>query len=260
MTALIESRNTRSGGVVAVLLVAVLAAICIALYLQLQSGNGAASAPAEQPAPSPFAAVDAALSDDGPARTPDTRGETVRMKLSEMKAERAKVESAARQALASVRSREADVSRIRNDIAETKRRIARLKEEYSEDPSDEGVKDRLYASAVKLRGGEGVEGLETRLQRATAALAETKALSDGLARRLASLDSAIATAESQGRTVVDYVRFEAAEAAAGAAREAGRAVAGIAESTEGKAVDVAAEDEAAKSRRDAALESLLEGL
>ena len=111
-----------------------------------------------------------------------------------------------------------------------------------------------------LIGSEGVEGLETRLARASAAYAEAKALSDGLSRRLASLDSAIATAESKGQTVVDYVRFDAAETATGKVREAGKGVDGIVESTDPKAIDVAAEDESAKARRDAALESLLEGL
>ena len=237
-------RDSSSGGVLAVLLVAVHAVVCFSLFLRARS--------AEE--------IDDVLSDDVAARAADTRASAVRMKLSEMKAERAKVEAAAREAAASVKSREADIARLRNDIADAKKRVARLKEEYREDPEDETVKDKLYAAVVKLKGGEGVEGLETRLARASAALAETKALSDGLARRLASLDSAIATAESKGQTIVDYVRFEAAEAAAGAARDAGTAVAGLTESTERKAVDIGAEDESAKARRDAALESLLEDL
>lgn len=253
--------ESRSGGVFAAVLIAVLAVVCFSLFLRARSAEEAAATgsagPAQPAKPAPFADVDNVLSDDGPARADDTRATAVRMKLSEMKAERAKVEAAAREAAASVKSRESDIARLRNDIADAKKRVARLKEEYRKDPDDETVKDRLYAAAVKLKGGEGVEGLETRLARASAALAETKALSDGLARRLASLDSAIATAESKGQTVVDYVRFEMAEGATDAARRAGKTVDGLAESTERKAIDVGAEDESAKARRDAALESLL---
>ena len=263
----------RSGNALGLVLVVVLIVVCCVMCSRArkaeseveevraeQRKEAEAKAAEEAAKKAPFRAIDDALADSGPARASDTRATAVRMKLSEMKDERAKVDAAAREATASVKSRESDISRIRNDIADAKKRVARLKEECREDPDDEILKDRLYAAVVKLKGGEGVEGLETRLARATAALAETKALSDGLARRLASLDSAIATAESKGQTVVDYVRFEEGEAAAGSAREAGKVVDGLAESTEPKALDVGAEDESAKARRDAALESLLEDL
>lgn len=266
--------DPRSGNVLVVVLVLVLAIACFVMCsrakkaeqevdevrAEQQQAEAEAKEAAEVAKRAPFHDVDAALADDGPAPARDTRAQTVRMKLSEMKAGRAKLDAAVREAAASVQSREADITLIRNNIADAKKRIARLKAEYQEDPTDEDLKNRLYAAAVKLKGGEGVEGLETRLQRATAALAETKALSDGLARRLASLDSAIATAESKGQTVVDYVRFGEAETATAKAGAAGKAVDGLAESTDGKAIDVGAEDEAAKSRRDKALESLLEGL
>lgn len=256
-----NNSDFRSGGVFAIVLIAVLAVACVALFLRARSAEEAVSGrpaePAETAKSAPFASADAVLADKGAARASDTRAETVRVKLAEMKVERAKVDAAVRSAAASVKSREADIARIRNDIADAKKRIADLKAKYREDPTDEALKDKLYATAVKLKDGEGGEGLETRLVRATAALAETKALSDGLARRLAALDSAIATAESKGQTVVDYVRFEAVEVATGAAAEARKAIDGLAESTERKAIDVGAEDESAKDRRDAALESLL---
>jgi chromosome segregation ATPase len=267
------SGDSRSGNVLVIVLVIVFAVICFTMCSRLkkaeqevaevraeQQEEAEAKEAAEAAKRAPFHDIDAALADEGPAKAADTRAATVRMKLSEMKNERAKLDAAVREAAASTKTREADIARIRNDIADAKKRIARLKAEYEDDPTDEAVKDKLYAALVKLKGGEGVEGLETRLQRATAALAETKALSDGLARRLASLDSAIATAESKGQSVVDYVRFGEAEEAAGNAGKAGKAVDGLAGSTEPKALDVAAEDESAKSRRDAALESLLKGL
>lgn len=262
--------DPRSGNAIGLVLVVILIVVCGAMCSRAkkaeseveevraeQRREAEAKAAEEAAKKAPFRAVDDALADSGPARADDTRATAVRMKLSEMKAERAKVDVAVREAAASVKSRESDIARLRNDIADAKKRVARLKEEYRKDPDDETVKDRLYAAAVKLKGGEGVEGLETRLARASAALAETKAISDGLARRLASLDSAIATAESKGQTVVDYVRFEMAEGATDAARRAGKTVDGLAESTERKAIDVGAEDESAKARRDAALESLL---
>ena len=265
--------DPRSGNAIGLVLVVILIVVCGAMCSRAkkaeseveevraeQRREAEAKAAEEAAKIAPFRAVDDALADSGPARASDTRATAVRMKLSEMKAERAKVDVAVREAAASVKSREADIARIRNDIADAKKRVARLKDEYRDDPEDEVVKDKLYAAVVKLKGGEGVEGLETRLARATAALAETKALSDGLARRLAALDSAIATAESKGQTVADYVRFEETEAATGSAREAGKAIDGLAESTETKALDVGAEDESAKSRRDAVLESLLEDL
>lgn len=263
----LHAGDTHSGSVRLAVQIAMLVVVGMAMHgcareagETLPADSGETRNEQVQGKPSPVSAADAVLSDPPPAQAPDTRAASVRRELSELKAERAKLDGAVRDAAASVRGREADVARIRGDIADVKKRISRLKEEYQDDPSDETVKDKLYAAVVKLRGGEGVEGLESRLVRATAALADTKALADGLSRRLASLDSAIATAESQGRTVVDYVRFEEAERASAAAREAGKAVAGLVESTERKAVDVAAEDEAAKSRRDAALESMLEGL
>lgn len=265
--------DSRSGNALVLVLIIVFAVICFSMCSRMrkaeqevaevraeQQAEDEAKEAAEAAKRAPFHDVDEALADKGPAKAADTRAATVRMKLSEMKAERAKLDAASREAAASVKSREADIARIRNDIADAKKRVSRLKAEYEEDPADEAVKDKLYAALVKLRGGEGVEGLETRLQRATASLAETKALSDGMARRLAALDSTIATAESKGQTVVDYVRFGEAEDAIGTARAAGKAVDGLAGSTEPKAVDVGAEDESAKSRRDAALESLMEGL
>lgn len=243
-------------------LIAVLAVGCFLLYQRAKTAEAAAAAKAAEAeeATSPFAGQDAILDDEGGKKVPDKRPEVVKMELSAMKAERNTVDAAVRDAAASLKSREADISRIRSDIAGAKTRIARLKAEWEEDPSDEALKTRLYEAAVKLRGGEGVEGLETRLVRATADLAAARARADALRRRLGALDSAIATAESQGRTVVDFVRFEEADAAAGAAREHGKAVAGLEESTWGTAIGVAAEDEAARARRDAALGALLEGL
>lgn len=259
-------RDSRSGGVFAVVLIAVLAVACVTLFLRARSAEEAAAdrpaEPAEATRPSPFAGADAALSDNGRTRAPDTRAATVRVKLSELKAERAEVDAAVRAAAASVKSRETDIARLRNDIAETNKRIADLKGKYREDPTDEETKNKLYAAIVKLRGaeGEGVEGLETRLQRANASLAETKDISDDLSRKLAALDSAIATAESKAQTVVDYVGLGAAKDAVEKARATAKAVDGLAESTEREAIEVGAERAAAKARRDAALESLLEDL
>ena len=251
-------------------LVVVLAVACFVLWGRAKSAEeaqaeaAAAAKEAEEKAAaekaSPFSVVDAALGDVGGAKAADRRGETVKMKLSEMKAERNKVDAAVREAAASQRQCEQDLSRIRSDISAAKTRIARLKAEWEEDPTDEALKTRLYEAAVKLRGGEGVEGLETRQVRATADLEAARARADALRRRLGALDSAIATAETQGRTVVDFVRFEEAEGAMEAARGHGKAVAGLAESTERAATDVAAEDEAARARRDASLDALLEGL
>ena len=251
-------------------LVVVLAVACFVLWGRAKSAEeaqaeaAAAAKEAEEKAAaekaSPFSEVDAALGDEGGAKAADRRGETVKMKLSEMKAERNKVDAAVREAAASQRQCEQDLSRIRSDISAAKTRIARLKAEWEEDPTDEALKTRLYEAAVKLRGGEGVEGLETRQVRATADLEAARARADALRRRLGALDSAIATAETQGRTVVDFVRFEEAEGAMEAARGHGKAVAGLAESTERAATDVAAEDEAARARRDASLDALLEGL
>jgi hypothetical protein len=256
-------RSGREGGVLLIVLVVVLAVGCFLLYRRAKTAEAASAAAAPAAAetpPSPFAGPDAVLADTGGRKAADTRAETVKMELSAMKTERNKVDAAVRDAAASLKSREADISRIRSDIASAKTRIASLKEEWEEDPSDEALKTKLYEAAVKLRGGEGIEGLETRLLRATADLESARARSDALRRRLGALDSAIATAESQGRTVVDFVRFEEADAAAGAARGHGKAIAGLAESTEGAAIGVAAEDEAVKARRDASLEALLEGL
>lgn len=251
-------------------LIVVLAVACFVLWGRAKSAEEAqaAAAAAEEEAAekaaaekaSPFYEVDAALADEGGTKAADRRGETVKMRISEMKAERNKVDAAVRDAAASLKSREADISRIRSDIAGAKTRIARLKAEWEEDPSDERLKTRLYEAAVKLRGGEGVEGLETRLVRATAELEAARARADALRRRLGALDSAIATAESQGQSVVDFVRFEEAEGAMEAARGHGKAVAGLEESTSGAATGVAAEDEAARARRDASLDALLEGL
>ena len=88
-------RDSRSGGVLAVLLVAVLAVVCFSLFLRARSAEEAeatgSAGPAQPAKPAPFADVDNVLSDDGPARAADTRATAVRMKLSEMKAERAKV-------------------------------------------------------------------------------------------------------------------------------------------------------------------------
>ena len=253
----------QEGGVLILILLAVLAAGCFLLYQRARTAEAAAAAEvaavAEKKA-SPFPEQDAALDDEGGKKTPDKRPEAVKMELSAMKAERNTVDAAAREAAASLKSREADIFRIRSDIAGAKTRIARLKAEWEEDPSDERLKTKLYEAAVKLRGGEGVEGLETRLLRATADLEAARARADALQRRLRALDSAIATAESQGRTVVDFVRLEEAEGAVEAARGHGKAVAGLAESTEGAATGVAAEDEAARARRDASLDALLEGL
>ena len=262
-----KTTDGREGGVLVFVLVVVLAVACFALWgrakkaeAEAQERAAAEEAEADKPAPSKFPGADAALADGGPSKAPDRRGEAVATSLSAMKAERAKVESASREAAASKKNREAEVSRLRNDIQSAKTRIARLKEEWEEDPSDEEAKQRLYDALVKLRGGEGVEGLETRLERAKAALESARGRADALSRRLAALDSAVATAESQGKDVVDWVRFDEAEDAVGAARGHGKEIEGLAESTEGRAVDVAAEDEAAKARRDASLEALLEGL
>lgn len=251
-------------------LIVVLAVACFVLWGRAKSAEeaqeeaAAAAKEAEEKAAaekaSPFYEVDAALGDEEGTKAADRRGETVKMKLSEMKAERNKVDAAAREAAASQRQCEQDLSRIRSDISAAKTRIARLKAEWEEDPTDEALKTRLYEAAVKLRGGEGVEGLETRLVRATADLEAARARADALRRRLGALDSAIATAETQGRTVVDFVRFEEAEGAMEAALGHGKAVAGLAESTERAATDVAAEDESARARRDASLDALLEGL
>ena len=243
-----DSRNPRSGGVLAFLLFIVLVVAAFAFYTSSQRSRK----------PSPFQAVDEILGDQGASAAPDTRAEIVRMKLSELKAERAKVDEAAREAVASMKTREADVTRLRNDIADAKKRIARLKAEYREDPADEEVKSKLYDALVKLKGGEGVEGLETRQQRAIAALEAAKALSDSLARHLASLNSEIAIAESKGQTVIDHVRYGEAKKAVEKARKDIKDIDVLAESTEGEATDVAAEDEAAKLRRDAALKTLLE--
>ena len=266
-----ERRTTgREGGVLVLVLVVVLAVACFVLWGRAKSAEeaqaeaAAAAEEAEEKAAaekaSPFSGVDAALGDEGGTKAADRRGETVNMKLSEMKAERNKVDAAAREAAASMRQCEQDLAGIRSGISAAKTRIARLKAEWEEDPSDEALKTRLYEAAVKLRGGEGVEGLETRLVRATADLEAARARADALRRRLGALDSAIATAETQGRTVVDFVRFEEAEGEVEAARGHGKAVAGLAESTERAATDVAAEDEAARARRDASLDALLEGL
>lgn len=263
-----KTTDGREGGVLVFVLVVVLAVACFALWgrakkAEAEAQERAAAEEAEaarRRAPSHFADADAALADAGAAKAPDRRGESVATSLSAMKAERAKVESAAREAAASKKNREAEVARLRNDIQSAKARIARLKAGWEEDPSDEEAKQRLYDALVKLRGGEGVEGLETRLERAKAALESARGRADALSRRLAALDSAVATAESQGKDVVDWVRFDEAEDAVGAARGHGKEIEGLAESTEGRAVDVAAEDEAAKARRDASLEALLEGL
>ena len=265
--------DPRSGNALVVILVLVLAVACFVMCsrakkaekevneVRAQQQAEAEAKEAEEAAKrAPFHEVDAALADDGPAPASDTRDKAVRAKLSKMKAERNKVDADVREAAASVKSREADIVRIRNDIADAKKRIAKLKADYQEDPTDEALKDMLYKALVKLKGGEHVEGLETRLQRATAALAETKALFDDQSRTLASLDSAIATAESKGQTVGDYVRYGRVNTTAGNVRAAGKAVDGFAESTEDEANDAAAKDEAAKSRRDASIESLLEGL
>lgn len=244
-------------------LVAVLAVACIVLWKRVQAAENAREQAAEEAEPAPasaFPEVDAVLADTGAAKPADRRGEAVATSLAAMKAERAKVEAASREASASKKSREAEVGRLRNDIQSAKARIARLKEEWEEDPSDEEAKQRLYDALVKLRGGEGVEGLETRLERTKAALEAARGRADALSRRLAALDSAVATAESQGKDVVDWVRFDEAEDALGAARGHGKEIAGLAESTDGRALDVAAEDEAAKARRNASLEAMLEGL
>lgn len=239
-------------GLAPVLVVAACAAGCV-------PPPGETSAP-PPPAPPPFADVDAVLDDPGPRPAPDRRVATVRMELAAMKAERNRIDDAARAAAASLRQRESDVARLRSDIAAAKTRIAHLKSEWEEDPSDETLKTRLYEAVVKLRGGEKVEGLESALVRATAERNAARARSDALRRRLAAADSAIAGAESRGETVVDFVRFEEADAASGAVAGRAVAVAGVAESTDGKAIDIAVEDESAKARRDATLESLLEGL
>ncbi len=254
----------REGGVLVLVLVVVLVVACLVLWGRTKKaegdGDSSESAMETEATGGAFAEVDAVLSDTGPTKAADGRGEAVKRSLAEMKSERAKVEAAQREALASKKSREADVSRLRSDIQSAKSRIARLKEEWEEDPADEEAKQRLYDALVKLRGGEGVEGLETRLERAKAALEASRGRADALSRRLAALDSAVATAESQGKDVVDWVRFEEAEEAVGAARGHGTTVAGLAESTEGRALEMAAEDEAAKARRDSSLEALLEGL
>lgn len=243
-----DSRDPRSGGVIGALLFIVLIVAAVAIYMNSQKSRE----------PSPFQAVDEILGDEDSSAAPDVRAEKVRMKLSELKAERAKVDESVRETTASTKKREADIALIKNEIAAITKRIERLKEEYREDPTDEEVKNKLYSALVNLKGGEGVEGLETRQQRALAALKETVALSKGLERKLASLNSAIATAESKGQTVVDYVQYGKAKVAVENARDAIKDIDGLAESTEDEAIDIAAEDEAAKARRDAALKSLLD--
>ena len=259
------SCGPRSGGVLVLFLVVVLAIICLALYSRVKNAEARAGRPEHEAteAPSPFRDTDAILADDGPASRSDTRSKDAEKILERMKLERKTVDAAAREALADVKARENDIARIRKDIIAVSNRIDSLTKDYRKDPSDEKVAEKLDAALIKLEGekdGTGavvVEGLETRLVRAVAALRDAEDRAAALNRRLASLDSSIAKADLQKESVGGVVRFEEANRATDEARKAGKAMDGLDESTEATSIGVSSEGEAARARRSSRIDAHL---